>query len=490
MSSVSALPDSTDDLSLSPELPTDAALFEGGDENGADVEDDAADASADGAASDAAVGSGIADSVQAVEAPQIQFRDENTSLHELSRRRKGRIILDPIWQRRFVWDKTRASKLIESCLCKFPIPVIFLSETHDSKYEVIDGLQRLTSWYQFENNEFALRGLTTLPHLNGKRFKDLTPEEQARLEDYAMRVYVLGKDTPTDTLFDIFERLNTGGAALNPMEVRNCIFRGTLMERLKRMANYAPFRQATRLPSNKRMDDLTLVLRFLAFSNMTTDRARDGVKAFLNMFLKDYQNAASDRLDDFERRFEKSMRACWTVFGDRAFRMYRKVSDKRPDFGYALKTNASVFQVVAVSFAGYREQALIARADEIRAALQDLMLTDDRWCHAVSYRTSRYDNIVYAFTTWNARLAVIMESESARPTARLFSQEVRVRMFTQDPTCAICLNQILSLDDAQVDHIVPFSHGGATEEANARLTHRACNQSRERRPLDPVATAA
>lgn len=86
---------------------------------------------------------------------------------------KGKIIVDPEWQRQYVWDEKRASKLIESFLLKIPVPVIYLAKRkEDEKYEVIDGLQRLTSVFRYINNEFSLQKLDILKELNGKKFND------------------------------------------------------------------------------------------------------------------------------------------------------------------------------------------------------------------------------------------------------------------------------------------------------------------------------
>jgi uncharacterized protein with ParB-like and HNH nuclease domain len=68
----------------------------------------------------------------------------------------GRLIIDPEWQRRYVWDKKRASRLIESFLINLPIPVIYLAESGEAKYEVIDGLQRLTSIFNFFEKQICV----------------------------------------------------------------------------------------------------------------------------------------------------------------------------------------------------------------------------------------------------------------------------------------------------------------------------------------------
>src|SRR2546427_731262 len=142
--------------------------------------------------------------------------------------REGRLILDPEWQRNYVWANQRASRLVESFLIDIPVPVVYLAENKQGNYEVIDGLQRLTSSFRFLEGEYALSGLEILKDLNGKYFKDLDVRFQNKLWDVTVRAVELAPSTPKDLMFTIFERLNTWGTALNEMEIRNCLYRGSL----------------------------------------------------------------------------------------------------------------------------------------------------------------------------------------------------------------------------------------------------------------------
>ena len=94
-----------------------------------------------------------------------------------------------------------------------------------------------TSVFDFFENKYPLTGLEIRDELNGKTFGELTPELQASLEDKTLRTFELAQTTPKDLMFLIFERLNTGGMALNDMEIRNCLYRGRLNDRF-RLANH------------------------------------------------------------------------------------------------------------------------------------------------------------------------------------------------------------------------------------------------------------
>lgn len=142
---------------------------------------------------------------------ELSMQKADRGLSELKRwRDDGDLILDPEWQRNYVWTNPQASRLIESFLLNIPVPVIYVATTSDDRYEVIDGLQRLTSTFRFLDNELKLSGLSILRHLNGKKFRDLERSDQRKLRNSVLRTFELSKTNSSDMHFIVFERLNTG----------------------------------------------------------------------------------------------------------------------------------------------------------------------------------------------------------------------------------------------------------------------------------------
>lgn len=138
--------------------------------------------------------------------------------------------LRPEYQRRLVWDVAKRSLFIESLLLNVPIPPLFLYEWELSRYEVMDGQQRLNAIVEFYENAYALKGLERWKELNGLRFKDLPETLQRGLDRRRISATVLlvesSRDTPpqmNDIRKLVFERLNTGGQQLNAQELRNCL---------------------------------------------------------------------------------------------------------------------------------------------------------------------------------------------------------------------------------------------------------------------------
>lgn len=392
--------------------------------------------------------------------------------------KRKRLVVDPEWQREYVWDRNRASRLIESFLIDLPVPVVYLAINSEGNYEVIDGLQRLTSVFDYFDNKYALTSLSIRKDVNGKKFSDLEKAEQDKLEDSTLRTFELPAATRKDLMFLIFERLNTGGLALNDMEIRNCLYRGELNNLVKRLAQRQEFSDAVHQKNlNRRMTDRTLVLRYLAFYQMTYTKAKKGLKAFINEFFETYRNPSPDKLDDFERQFLKSMKASQTVFGDNAFRL-RAHRERTRGGEWGSRINASVFQVISVSFTEYDLGALTRASDRIFEAYVDLIETDAAWTEAVSKSTGDPTKIEYSFETWNKRLREIMKTYPSNDTVRTFSRQLKRELYEQNKVCAICGNDIRLQNDAAIDHIKHYWRGGETIPENARLVHRHCNSVR------------
>ena len=161
---------------------------------------------------------------------------------------RGRLVLQPDFQRQYVWDVEKASRLIESALLDIPLPTIYLSEEVDGKTYVIDGQQRLTSFYSFvigtfpDGTEFKLKGLKVFKELNKKAFKELDDTLQEKIKEFTVRTITFLKRSGSELKFEIFERLNTGSVALNDQELRNCIYRGSYNDLLKEMSEYEDFK--------------------------------------------------------------------------------------------------------------------------------------------------------------------------------------------------------------------------------------------------------
>ena len=414
------------------------------------------------------------------ESQQIHLEKIDRSLHDLKRWfDRGSLILNPPWQRQYVWNRNQASRLIESFLVGIPVPVIYLAKDEKANYEVIDGQQRLKSVFDFLNNEYPLSGLNILTDIQNKKFNALDGNLQQTLEDATLRSFEFESNTDRDMLFVVFERLNTGGTKLNEMEIRNCVYRGELNNLIIDLGKDRNFRKVINHKNiEKRMDDRALVLRFLAFHHNTHIKCTKGLKRFLNDFLEDYRNPSPKRLAEFRDVFEKCMKASLTVFGEQGFRLKKEEVGSISLGEWSNRANAPIFQAVATSFAGYDLGRITRASDRILEEYLDLISTDQDWVDRVRRSTGESTRLKYVFEEWRRRLDAVLADVPPNDGRRVFSKALKQEMFSVNNTCAICGQEVKTLDDAALDHEKHYWRGGATIPENARIAHRHCNSSR------------
>jgi hypothetical protein len=392
----------------------------------------------------------------------------------------------PPFQRGFVWDMKKASRLVESVLLNVPVPPIYTSQEEDMTEIVIDGQQRLLSLFSFidgkfpnDQKDFKLRGLQVLKELNNKIFKDLDKPTQRALEGYGLQTIVITKDSDRDVKFEIFERLNTGSEKLNDQELRNCVYRGKYNDFIKELSKNDEFRFILNSPPlSERMRDCELILRFFAFFHNTHLNYKPPMKQFLDNEMEKFRNLDYKEAEKLRATFNKSVELTKTVFGERAFKRFISGSDRDPNGKWETnKVNRGLFDIITFGFTRYEKSQVIPFADTIREELIGLLSHNNDFINAVAGSgTDKKEKIELKFDIWLSLLKNIIGYKKAEP--RSFSYSLKEQLYKSNPICALCNQKIQIIDDSEIDHIDPYSQGGKTMEQNARLTHRFCNRSR------------
>ncbi len=404
---------------------------------------------------------------------------EIDSLHK--KQKRGTLILQPDFQRQYVWDDKKASKLIESVLLKVPLPIVYLAQERDGKELVIDGQQRLTSLFNFIDSKFALVGLTAYADLNKKHFSELEQRLQNAIQYYAIRVITILSDSDPDLKFDLFERLNTGAVSLNEMELRNCLYRGSYMSLLKELAADEEFRKLLGFKEvPKRMQDVELVLRFAAFYHKHYDHYKASMKSFFNEDMGIYQRISQKDADALRKAFRNALQIVKSLFGENAFKSYTRGTDSRnPKGDWSSGFNFSIYDVQMGVFGTQDKSQIHPVLDAIREGFIDLMTSNQDFIAAIHMGTSQRKRVKDRFNLTRRLVDNILQPHVSQP--RCFSRQLKQQLFDQNPTCAICNQAISGLDDAAIDHIEQYWQGGKTIPENARLTHRYCNNARPRK---------
>lgn len=314
------------------------------------------------------------------------------------------LIVNPEFQRRDVWDRTRKSRLIESLLLNIPIPVIFLAEDRDGTRVVVDGQQRLRAVEQFEAGQYALSGLQVLSTLNKKRWVDLTPRQARIITNRALRCIVISASSDPDLRFEVFERLNTTGVSLNDQELRNSIYRGPFNRFLNELASDPAWLGLLRRkePDN-RLQHHEMILRFLSMLDASRDY-KPPLKKWLSDFMGAHRQDRAEQVAPYRASFTRACQAVATVFGgadDVPFRRARSQEDRRISWDNTL--NRPIFELQMLGLIEEDPEILAARGPEIVRAFAGLSLNEE-FADAVSRATADKSRTRLRFLLWGRAL--------------------------------------------------------------------------------------
>ena len=323
--------------------------------------------------------------------------------HLLDQMQYGWIDLMPEFQRSdMLWKPRQKSRLMESILLGLPLPSFYLSECYDtsvgrSKFQVIDGLQRLTALKEFVfDKSLRLTDLQFLKQYEGCAWDDLGEVEKMNFRSLKVTINTLRKGTPANVKYVIFQRVNTAGIPLTPQEMRWALNQGEATRLLKILATSDDFRIATcyGVPA-KRMEDIDYVNRFVAFylyyENYTNYENLDD---FLNAALEKINEMSIEKVHEIKIAFTNSMRTCSTIFGRDAFRRRIRVEDRRR------RISKAVFDALSVTIAKLskeEQQLLISKGEEVRYGMMQLFM-DQQFNDSISTGTGGDKSVNTRFT--------------------------------------------------------------------------------------------
>ena len=277
----------------------------------------------------------------------IKIEQAQYSIFELKRKYdKDRICIDPDFQRNLVWTNKQKSELIESVIMQIPLPLIYLAENEDGKLVVVDGRQRLTTFFQFLDNEFRLKDLKILPQINGMNFNEL---EESHLysryvtiiEDTQLVVQIIKYPTKDRVRFDIFDRVNRGGTPLNKQEMRNALYQGNATKLLDELSKMKSFKDATGgAISPKHMKDKYVILRALCIyllwrgnildKNKKRMEYRSDMEELLGAGMNLFNKMDLNSIFLLKQLFDRTMTRAYQCLGKDGFRIPSNGKIRRP----------------------------------------------------------------------------------------------------------------------------------------------------------------
>lgn len=262
------------------------------------------------------------------------------------------LIIAPDYQRMFRWSEEKQSMFIESLILEMPLPPIFVIENEDGNYELIDGLQRISTYLHFRykdiedsirqdfcsdriKSELVLVGCDIVKELNEYTFDDLPRAVQLKLKRNFIRMEVLRKETDTNLRYHMFKRLNTGGELLSNQEVRNCTIRllgNKFNDFIIECSKYEYFKKSIAnviddyVATKKEQE---LVLRYFALKNNLINYKKD-----LDFFLTDYMEKVTMKevpfdYDKEKELFEKTFKYLFEIYDKSAFSSAINLEDNK-----------------------------------------------------------------------------------------------------------------------------------------------------------------
>lgn len=310
----------------------------------------------------------------------------------LVRRLNREEIFVPHFQRDFVWTMPEASRLVESMLLGLPVPGIFLAREADTnKLLVIDGQQRLKSLQFFCNGYFAPDPASATKRVfkltkvqaqyEGKTYEGLSDADRRQLEGSIIHATIVKQDAPVQddtSIYQIFERLNTGGRKLMPQEIRVASYHGELLDLIDKLNNQENWRKLYGKKSN-RLKDEELILRFLAMRFRRAKYIRPMVD-FVNKFASTFRHASADKREEFEKAFTDAIDFVYGALDAQAFRLGTRI-------------NAAIFDSVMTGVSERITAKGIPSIEAFKRAYQEL-LEDADFVEACSTGTSNEGNVI------------------------------------------------------------------------------------------------
>lgn len=319
------------------------------------------------------------------------------------------IDLSPDFQREYVWKARQRTRLIESILLGIPLPAFYFNQSEAGAYQVVDGVQRLSTIALFMTNEHRLShiDLEYLSDLHDKTYTQLDTAAVRRFRSTQIVVHVIEPQTPDEVKYDIFNRVNTLGSPLSAQEIRHAMSGQRSRDFIGKLAESEAFDAATeqqywkknaegtKVRDSGRMANRELALRFCAFRHSTIEQYRQfsSLDAFLMNFTKRIDRTVEpiitdNELEELASAFARAMTAAREILGQAAFRRWPSKADRRGPI------NRAVFEAQANALADHPLKALLPRRDEVVAAFR-ATFDEGEYLRAVTVSTGDPNKVAY-----------------------------------------------------------------------------------------------
>lgn len=327
---------------------------------------------------------------------EIKISVEPKSLDSLITRIKHEEIdLNTEFQRKGnLWNQVTQSRLIESLLLKFPLPVFYFDASNDERWLVVDGLQRLWTLKNFViDKSLYLQGLEILKDYDKMNYDRLNLTMQRRINETQVTTYLIQPGSPQKVKYYVFRRINTGGLTLNAQEIRHALNQQQGAEFLKEIAESNEVRDHFKIP-DKRMQDRELILRGLTFIFRKYEDYEKPLIDFLDKSMEDIEKMKETELQVLKEKFYSGLSRARTFFGKHVF-------SRSLISGNNYRLNAALFEVWVSEFAklDFDEfESLVTNRTLFMKDYKDLIRRDKEFESSIVSATSNKNAVITRFT--------------------------------------------------------------------------------------------
>ena len=401
---------------------------------------------------------------------KIGYQHKTPDILTISNWIKRKSIYIPSFQREFIYDNSKSSKLVESCILGIPLPPIYLIKDSTGKSQVIDGQQRLTSLSKFYNNEFELKNLKTLPELNCKKFEDLDDEIKTIFEETSLTFFVFDYQNE-DKKFDIFERINKGAIALNHQEIRNCVYHGLFNDTLKKNIKDISkniLNKMFKSEKNRRIKyEENLLWIFSLNDNNWRNYKRSKQKQIDDYMQKVYKLEDTSEIDNLIKTFKVTASIFSEYIGYDIFLKGNKFSETLFDAVFL-----PIFQCI------YKEknckQKLLNVMSQLKNEIEKLK-NNQEFEQYTNGSSGNKEKVINRIKMFDDKLFECLKNADKRNFnfSNIQKEELAKK---NNYICSVCGQKIIDIQYAEVDHIIPYSKEGETNIENAQILHKYCNR--------------
>ena len=406
-----------------------------------------------------AVGNNFSDQLRKV---RVNKKIITRSIRDLVADFQSAKIVIPRYQRTFVWDLEKQYRFIESVFMDIPVPPLFFLEKFDEEkeitiFEIIDGVQRLTTIGNFINGVLKLSNLGNLPDLNQSTFQTLPPIISGLFYERQLSTIIIEDSTEPEIQFQVFGRLNMGSVSLNAQELRNCMFQGEFNDFLGACSKHPVYRNLLDpfpklkppregKPDKNRMFDVELILRFFTlydFYNKETNQYQESRVDNLNEYMRqrNADNPSLSSKEDLEMLLDKAVKMVKMTFKNNHFKNF-SVNSSKGKCGFSNLLNSAVFDVQMLGFCDYGISDIEDKTEVIYDSFLDLCSYNLDFTKSLTVSTNSQVN--ERMGIWKQKLNLIIEN-----FGQYFKElEQKKNLFDHNPICNESGEEIETFEEA------------------------------------------